>query len=148
MNRAYCDNCCFSRAYDGPPDETEVQKYREYEAIVEIQDMIRNGDLELAWSYVLTDENDGNRDPEKVKTIAAWENRAVISVEKTPEIEAIAQPIMATGIKQNDALHIACAIKAGCRFFITTDRRLYKYHDSRIYICDPIEFLTHQYYLS
>jgi predicted nucleic acid-binding protein len=144
MNRAYCDNCCFSRAYDGPPDETEVQKYREYHAIVRIQEMIENGDLELAWSSVLTKENAGNRDPEKVEKIAAWENRAVISIEETPEVKAIADQIMATGIKRNDALHIAAAIEAGCRFFITTDRRLYKYHDSRIYICDPIEFLTHQ----
>jgi predicted nucleic acid-binding protein len=143
MNRAYFDNCCLSRAYD-KPDPDQERKRREKTAIEEIQEMIRNGDLELAWSFVLTIENNGNLDIRKRDAIAAWEKLAVISVPATPKILTAIQPIMATGIKKNDALHIACAIEAECQAFITLDRRLYKYHDSRIYICDPMEFLTHK----
>jgi predicted nucleic acid-binding protein len=48
----------------------------------------------------------------------------------------------ATGIKEADALHIACAIAESCDFFITVDKQLLKYRDERIKICNPIEFIN------
>ncbi|MDR2732089.1 MAG: hypothetical protein LBB36_02605 [Fibromonadaceae bacterium] len=41
-----------------------------------------------------------------------------------------------------DATHLACAIKAECDYFLTTDDRLIKrYNDNEIIICNPITFL-------
>ena len=48
---------------------------------------------------------------------------------------------MKTGVKEKDAAHIACALLAGCEYFITTDDRLLKYENDRIGIVTPVEFL-------
>jgi predicted nucleic acid-binding protein len=53
-----------------------------------------------------------------------------------------AEKINITGVKAFDALHVACAIASNCDFFITVDKRLLKYNDNRIIICNPIEFLN------
>jgi predicted nucleic acid-binding protein len=57
----------------------------------------------------------------------------------------MAERVEQTGVKAFDALHIACAITAGCDYYITVGKRLLKYHDSRITICNPIEFLNHYF---
>jgi predicted nucleic acid-binding protein len=49
---------------------------------------------------------------------------------------------MTTGIKAADAAHVACAIAGNCNYFITVDKRLLKYKDYRIIICNPIEFIN------
>jgi hypothetical protein len=49
--------------------------------------------------------------------------------------------IQSTGVKTADALHVACAISAGCDYFITVDGRLLKYRSDKIVVCDPVEFL-------
>ena len=48
---------------------------------------------------------------------------------------------MLYGIKTNDALHIACAIKTNCDYFITTDRKLTNKNVSGIKIINPIGFV-------
>lgn len=48
---------------------------------------------------------------------------------------------MKTGVKEKDAYHVACAIIAQCRYFITTDDRLLKYHSQDIYLVTPGEFI-------
>jgi len=48
---------------------------------------------------------------------------------------------MASGIKPKDALHIACAIKSGCEYFITTDNRLTNKTIPNIKIINPIDFV-------
>jgi hypothetical protein len=45
-------------------------------------------------------------------------------------------------VKAADALHVACAIVGNCGYFITVDKRLLKYHDERIIVCNPIEFFN------
>lgn len=46
-----------------------------------------------------------------------------------------------TGIKYKDACHVACAIYAGCDFFISTDMRLLKYTNEKIVMLSPVDFL-------
>jgi predicted nucleic acid-binding protein len=48
---------------------------------------------------------------------------------------------MGHGIKENDALHIACAIKSGCAYFITTDDKLTNKDIENIKIVNPIDFI-------
>jgi predicted nucleic acid-binding protein len=42
-----------------------------------------------------------------------------------------------------DALHLACALKAGCDYFITTDDKLIKkYTGTKMKIRTPVTFLN------
>jgi predicted nucleic acid-binding protein len=103
--------------------------------------MIKCRDVDLAWSYVLTFEAKRIRDAQKRFAVLDWQNYAVVNVQKSQEIYKTANEIQKTGVHKFDAQHIACAIKANCQYFVTTDYRLQKYHDKRIYVCDPIECL-------
>ena len=58
------------------------------------------------------------------------------------EIVENAEKITTTGVKNTDALHVACAIAGNCNYFITVDKRLLAYRDDRINICNPIEFFN------
>jgi predicted nucleic acid-binding protein len=136
--RLYLDSCCFSRRYD---IITHPVVEQEYQAVWKLQRLIKLHKVDLAWSYVLRLENKRVRDINQRTEILAWERHALISVEKSNEIRAIAQEVQKTGVHKFDALHIACAIVAHCQYFVTTDYRLQKYHDKRIYVCDPIECL-------
>ena len=43
--------------------------------------------------------------------------------------------------KKKDAYHVACAIIAECKYFITTDDRLLKYQSEKITLVTPGEFI-------
>jgi predicted nucleic acid-binding protein len=134
----YFDMCCLCRQFD---DLTVTTVADEQRSIRKIQGFIRQGEPELVWSYVLDDENAQNSDPRKKRAVANWGRYACTCVLKSDEVENIARLIQQTGVKEKDALHVACAISAGCHFFVTTDHRLLKYQDARVKICDPIECL-------
>jgi predicted nucleic acid-binding protein len=44
-------------------------------------------------------------------------------------------------IKVKDSIHIACAIEAECKYFITTDRKLLNKAVDTIIIINPIDFI-------
>ena len=51
--------------------------------------------------------------------------------------------LMRQGIKMKDAAHLACAIKASCDYFITTDDKLIKRYDGNtIKVRTPLVFLN------
>jgi len=65
-----------------------------------------------------------------------------IGSENMEDISQTAGNLMKQGIKMKDAVHLACAIKAGCDYFITTDDKLKKRYDGNmIIIRTPLEFL-------
>ena len=139
--RIYLDNCCYNRPYD---DQTQLRISLESQAKLHIQDMIKDGKLELAASYVLTYENSQNRFHVKRAAIARFlEDNVAIYIDATHSVQAasIAAGIQQTGVKAMDALHTACAIIAHCDYLLTTDDRLLKYHTDRIRIVDPTEFI-------
>ena len=45
------------------------------------------------------------------------------------------------GLKPKDALHIACAIKSDCEYFITTDKKLLNKTVEGMKIVNPIDFI-------
>lgn len=55
--RLYLDNCTFNRPFD---DQSNIKIVLETEAKLKIQENIRLGIYELAWSYVLDYENSQN----------------------------------------------------------------------------------------
>ena len=137
--RVYLDNCCFNRPYD---DQSQARVRFETQAKLFIQRMIFEREAELVWSYVLKYENSRNPFPAKKKAIARWEILSTLFVNMTDEIVTDAERIVLTGVKETDALHVACAIAGNCDYFITVDKRLLNYKDDRIIICNPIEFFN------
>ena len=139
--RIYLDNCSYNRPYD---DQSQMRVYLETQAKLHIQELIREGKLELVTSYVLDYENQANRSVQKKKAIAAFMQEYAsfyVSTRNEETIAAYASEIMETGVKEKDAYHVACARLAGCRYFITTDDRLLKYSSEQIALLTPGEFI-------
>lgn len=116
--RVYLDNCCFNRPFD---DQRHTRIRLEPEAKLCIQERIREGLLELCWSYVLDFENEANPYDERRRMIAGWRRYAVVDVDETEAIVEQAKALTRLGLKAKDALHVACAISGECDCFISTD---------------------------
>lgn len=139
--RVYLDNCSYNRPYD---DQTQIRIHLETEAKLHIQDMIKDNRLELVTSYVLDYENSKNRFLHKRQAVSEFMNANesfYVSADRNEEAVVHAKEIMQSGIKDMDALHVACAVLASCDFFITTDDRLLKYQSPEIQIVTPGEFI-------
>lgn len=69
--------------------------------------------------------------------------KAAVYVEETPEILATADILFNKRLKAKDALHVACAIHAGCEYFLTTDDTVLKKGQdiSEVKIVDPPTFV-------
>jgi predicted nucleic acid-binding protein len=140
--RIYLDNCCFNRPYD---DQASPKIRFEAQAKLFIQGLVLSKEVELVWSYILKFENSQNLFAAKRNAIAQWEALSILFVDASSEIVSLAENITQTGVKTKDALHLACAITSGCNYCITVDNRMLRYRDTRIVICNPIEFLTYYF---
>ena len=138
--RVYLDSCCLNRPFD---DQSQLRVRLEVEAKLDVQQRVLSGELDLAWSYMLDYENVMNPFVERRRAIGQWRSRAVVDVGETPGILRRAEELHGQGISSKDALHVACALAAGCDFFITTDDLVLKRaaEVKRIRIVDPPTFL-------
>ncbi len=137
--RIYLDNCCLNRPFDDPA----MPLIRlETDAKLHIQKKILDGEIELAWSYILDRENMANPYEERRQAIAPWKHRAVVDVGASEGVFRRALVIGKCGIQSADALHIACAIKARCRYFLTTDKQILKKRIEGITLLNPVDYLS------
>ena len=136
--RIYLDNCCFNRPFDSQTSKIIVL---ETLAKLYIQELALNHKIDIVWSYALEYENSQNIVEAKRNAIAKWKTLSVEFVHKSAELVKLANDIAQTGVKAFDSLHIACAITANCNYVITVDKRMTKYQDNRIIVCNPIDFL-------
>ena len=139
--KIYLDNCCYNRPYD---DQSQLSINLEALAKLSIQQEIREGKVDLVTSYILLAENAANRFEAKRKDIQAFidkQTHTFVSETSSSKVKEIAKEIMNSGVKLMDACHIACAIIAGCDYFISTDKRLLKYHSNRIKIVNPTTYV-------
>ena len=139
--KIYLDNCCYNRPYD---DQRQLRVFLETQAKLHIQSLVIQKKLELVCSFVLRYENNENPDPSTKASINQFFLNAsmYIGSENMEDISQTAGNLMKQGIKMKDAAHLACAIKAGCDYFITTDDKLKKRYDGNmIKIRTPLEFL-------
>ena len=140
--RVYLDNCCYNRPFD---DQKQIRVFLETQAKLHIQNLIGGAKLELAYSYMSVFENRNNPNKDNSKIIEDFFVYAAFFVDPDQEevVENRAEKIKALGIKNKDAIHLACAIEAECDYFITTDDGILKrYAEKDIKVCSPIEFLT------
>ncbi len=138
--KVYLDNCCFNRPYD---DQSHLRIRLEAEAKLKIQEDIRNGDFELAWSYILDYENGKNPFRERREQISKWKTYATNDVDENESVLHLAGMLLEKGIKKIDSLHVACAIQAGADYFLTTDDGILKKAIliQGIRVTDPIGFI-------
>jgi predicted nucleic acid-binding protein len=133
------DNCCYNRPFD---DQTRASIAVETQAKLIIQSLVKMRRLELVWSFVLIYENEMNPHTNKKHTIRSFAKNAAIRVHVSGSITNAAKKHQQNGIKELDALHIACAVSAKADYFITTDKKLLKYRTNAIRIVNPHDFLT------
>jgi len=138
MYRIYLDNCCFNRPYD---DQTHLLIHLETQAKLYVQQAVLQGEFELVWSAILDYENSVNPYQSRKESIKEWKNVATIDVDISESIVKRGKEIMLKGIKDKDALHIACAIDAKCHYFLTTDKKLLNTPIRKINIISPMDFI-------
>jgi predicted nucleic acid-binding protein len=137
-NRLYLDNCSFNRPYD---DQNLLKNYLEAEAKTFIQREILQGTFELAWSYMMDYEISFNPFLDRKSQILKWKEKAKVDIDESEKIITMANNIMRKNIKSKDALHLACAVEAKCKYFITTDGKILNKFIDNIIIVDPLNFV-------
>lgn len=138
--KIYLDNCCFNRPFD---DQSQIRIRIEAEAKLYIQQEIEEGNLLLAWSYILDYENAVNPYTIRKTSINKWKNKADVFVIEHADLLDKAEELMTLELKAKDALHIACAIHANCRYFLTTDDAIIKKSDAieGTEVINPVDIL-------
>ena len=122
--RIYLDNCCYNRPYDN--QSYQIIKL-ETEAKIAVQSFIRDGQIQLVWSFILDFENSANPYKERRDTIKEWRSISVTNIDATEKIRNYANELQGLyGIKPKDSLHLACAIEGKSKYFLTTDKILMK----------------------
>jgi predicted nucleic acid-binding protein len=138
MKRLYLDNCSFNRPYD---DQSVLKNHLEAEAKTYIQKEIFKKHYELAWSYIMDFEVSFNPFSHRKNQILKWKNIAIIDINESEKVIALANEIMRKNIRPKDTLHLACAIEAECDYFITTDEKILNKSIENIIVIDPIDFV-------
>jgi len=138
--RVYLDNCCFNRPYD---DQTQLTVHLEAEAKLFIQGEIISGRLDLVWSYMMEYENACNPFKGRREAIGEWREFAKETVLLNPSVKSRQEHYKAMGLKNKDSTHLACAVEAGCGYFITTDAKVLKKGPgiNEIKIVNPIAYV-------
>lgn len=130
----------FNRPFD---NQTDFKILLESEAKLKIQEHIRFGLYELVWSNILDYENSKNPFRERREQIGKWQKYANVDIEADDSVIELAKSLNQLGLKNFDALHIACAITAKADYFLTTDKGILKKSPmiSDIQIKNPIDFI-------
>lgn len=138
--RIYLDNCCFNRPFD---DQSQIRIRLEAEAKLKIQEEIRSGHVQLAWSYILDYENGKNPYEERKDRIKGWRKYAVLDIQESSELIGTAARLKEKGLQKIDCLHVACAVIAKCDYFLSTDDKILRcaMQIDDIKVNDPIGFI-------
>jgi predicted nucleic acid-binding protein len=136
--KIYLDNCSYNRPFD---DQSSLVIRFETDAKLQIQELVKNGEIELVWSFVLDYENNENSFEEVKNKIAEWKRLASIDCDYSDVIAQKAAVYMKRGLRQMDAAHVACAVFTGADYFITTDKKILNKHIEDIKIINPIDFI-------
>jgi hypothetical protein len=136
----YLDNCCFNRPFD---DQRSWRVRLEAEAKLRIQELMRQGEIAFAWSFMLDFENLANPFRDRREMIVGWKAAASLDLRWAESVVEKAKEFAGRGLGSADALHLACAIAAGCSHFLTTDRRILSKRTlfAETMILDPIQFV-------
>jgi len=119
--------------------------FLETQAKLHIQHLVIQKKLELVCSFISRYENNENPNFSNRNSIAQFLVNAsgYVGAESMDNVRFAANELIQKGLKMKDATHLACAIMAGCDYFITTDDKLIKkYVGDTIKIRTPLTFLN------
>jgi predicted nucleic acid-binding protein len=119
----YLDACCLNRPYN---DQSQARIRLEAEAVLLLLRSIEDGSSEWVGGTVLEYEIDQIADPERRRRLRRMMDAASRRIEVEDADIARAEALEAAGFADFDALHLACAERAGVDVFLTTDDRLLK----------------------
>lgn len=118
--KIYLDVCCLCR----PFDDQFIQRIRsESESVIAILNRCPR-EWELVWSSAITYEVAKIADYERRHYVSTFAAKTTTNILIDTAIKERASVIMDLGVKALDALHIACAERAGTKVLITTDDAL------------------------
>ena len=139
LMRVYLDNCAFNRPFD---DQSQSRIRVEAEAVLAIREKIESNAVELVWSYVIDLEIAGNPFPLRRQSAETWKDLSIIEIAPSIKIVSEAIELRNRGLREIDALHVACAIASKSHYFITTDDGILKKSAfvENITVANPIEF--------
>lgn len=141
--KVYLDNCCLNRPYDRQ-DNLKVRL--ETEAKLFIQGKIKDDELSLVWSFMLSYENSKNPFELRREQIGVWKNIALLYVGPENDIRKLLSQIKNEyAISGPDAVHLACAIFNQCDVFLTTDYDIIKKMKNMKtpLVLSPVEFISY-----
>jgi hypothetical protein len=81
--KIYLDDCRFNRPFD---DQSSFVIRLETEAKLYVQNLIRHGEIDLVWSFMLDYENAANPFEEVRRQIAEWKGLAAIDCAPSQEV--------------------------------------------------------------
>jgi predicted nucleic acid-binding protein len=88
-------------------------------------------------------ENDENPFEDKRNAIEPWRAVATEYCPTSDDILEKSREYMKLGMRHKDALHLACAVKCGCDYIITTDKKFLNKNRQvhEIEIVSPVTFI-------
>lgn len=121
--KIYLDLCVYNRPFDEQRQPRIVIETMEF---IFLLSMTVAGEIALISSFALEFENGNNPYPDRRDTIHEIFSAATTFIGYEAALGVRAKELEELGINAMDALHIACAEKAGADFFITCDDMLVK----------------------
>lgn len=138
----YLDMCCLQRPMD---NQAHFRVHIETEAIFGILAWCETGNAQLLNSVALEYEVNHNPHPIRKKFIQEILSKSSIFIQSSDSVERYARNYIAHGIKQLDALHLACAVDAQANYFCTCDdkflKRAKQIESGQTLVVSPLELI-------
>ena len=136
--KIYLDTSSINRIFD---DQSQPRIFLESSAMITILAMVESRSFHLVSSEVLLFENSRNPFEERRVFVSSVLAHAKIVQTINPALLNRAQQIESeNGISGLDALHLACAEKLKCEYFITCDDRILRRYKGVVKTINPIQF--------
>lgn len=133
--KIYLDVCCLNRPFD---DQTQDRIHLESEAVITVLKHVETGDwIWISSSVVLFEVNQTPNSDRRNRLLTLCDKASRI-IKLNEEIYTISENLKQIGFKSYDALHLACAEKAGVDILLSTDDKLIK----KAAQCDNILTIT------
>ncbi len=121
--KIYLDVCCLNRPFD---DQTQDRIHLESEAVITVLKHVETGDwIWISSSVVLFEVNQTPNSDRRNRLLKLCDKASRI-IKLNEEIYTLSENLKQIGFKSFDALHLACAEKAGVDILLSTDDKLIK----------------------
>ena len=136
--KIYLDTSSINRIFD---DQSQPRIFLESSAMITVLAMIESKSFALVSSEVLLFENSRNPFEErKIFVSSVLAQAKVVQTINSALLNRAQQIESANGLSGLDTLHLACAEKLKCEYFITCDDRIVRRYKGAVKAINPIQF--------